>query len=171
MSALYWRVREEDLIVRELGEELLIYDLRRHRAYCLNRAAALIWRLADGRTSVREMARRVERELSLPQGEDVVLWTLARLSQAGLIHPPLSIPGKRLTRRQLVQRLGLTGGMLVALPTIRAVVAPTRAQVLTCVRNCQGVPDCTPCQDQKGRCRKRCWRGQCVDHSAVPQCP
>lgn len=58
MSALYWRVREEDLLIRELGEELLIYDLRRHRAYCLNQTAAFIWRLADGRTSVREMARR-----------------------------------------------------------------------------------------------------------------
>jgi len=55
--------RQDRLVVQELSEEVLVYDLDRHRAHCLNRTAALIWRHCDGSTSVAEMARR------LPQNE------------------------------------------------------------------------------------------------------
>ncbi len=37
------RSRTEGLVVRQAGEELLVYDLERHRAHCLNRAAAIVW--------------------------------------------------------------------------------------------------------------------------------
>ncbi|MBV9278705.1 MAG: hypothetical protein JOZ41_01360, partial [Chloroflexi bacterium] len=42
------RARKNGLIVRELEDEVLVYDLERHRAHCLNRAAGLVWKHADG---------------------------------------------------------------------------------------------------------------------------
>ena len=48
------RRREDGLIVREVDGETLVYDRRRHKAHCLNRAAALVWRQCDGTTSVAD---------------------------------------------------------------------------------------------------------------------
>ena len=36
--------REARLLVRELAEEVLVYDEEGHRAHCLNRTAALVWK-------------------------------------------------------------------------------------------------------------------------------
>ena len=45
------RMREQGLITDELPDEILVYDLDRHKAHCLNRTAALVWRQCDGKTS------------------------------------------------------------------------------------------------------------------------
>jgi hypothetical protein len=44
-------VRTVDLVIQELGQEILVYDLTCNKAHCLNRAAALVWRRCDGRSS------------------------------------------------------------------------------------------------------------------------
>ena len=59
VSALAPRRRQDRLVVRELGDELLVYDLDRHRACCLNASAALVWRHCDGHTPVTEIAKRL----------------------------------------------------------------------------------------------------------------
>ena len=56
--------REEDLTIVELPEETLVYDLKRHRAYCLNRTVALIWRHCDGRTTAAELAVTMGEEVT-----------------------------------------------------------------------------------------------------------
>ena len=43
--------RVNELIVRELPEETLVYDQKHDKAHCLNRAAALVWRHCDGQTT------------------------------------------------------------------------------------------------------------------------
>ncbi|HEY0004483.1 MAG TPA: hypothetical protein VGB17_06700, partial [Pyrinomonadaceae bacterium] len=48
--------RKEGLVVRELADELLVYDTRRDRAHCLNKTASLVWQRCDGLTSTSEMA-------------------------------------------------------------------------------------------------------------------
>ena len=44
--ALMPRARQDELIVEELQDETLVYDLQRHKARCLNRTAALVATLA-----------------------------------------------------------------------------------------------------------------------------
>jgi len=51
------RARKDDLLIQDLPEETLVYDVVRHRAHCLNRTAALVWRHCDGKTSVEKLAR------------------------------------------------------------------------------------------------------------------
>ena len=36
--------RAEGLIVQEVAEETVVYDQKGHRAHCLNKTAALVWR-------------------------------------------------------------------------------------------------------------------------------
>jgi hypothetical protein len=42
------QARTEGLTVRELAEETLVYDKERHKAHCLNRTAACVWKHCDG---------------------------------------------------------------------------------------------------------------------------
>src|SRR6476659_4984635 len=44
--------RREAIITKEVDSELLVYDVTRDQAHCLNETAAAVWRLCDGRTSV-----------------------------------------------------------------------------------------------------------------------
>ena len=47
--------RHNDLVVQDSENEVLIYDLKLNKAYCLNETSALIWRLCDGTKSVAEI--------------------------------------------------------------------------------------------------------------------
>ncbi|HKG23128.1 MAG TPA: PqqD family peptide modification chaperone, partial [Blastocatellia bacterium] len=50
------RARRDALVIRRLPEEVLIYDLQRHKAHCLNGSAAIIWNHCDGKTTMKQMA-------------------------------------------------------------------------------------------------------------------
>ena len=140
--------RTRGLVIKELGDETLVYDLERHRAHCLNRAAALVFRGSDGRTSVRVLARRLRRELDAPADEAWVLLAIRRLRRARLLEE-VAGPQElrvRVSRRELLRRVGLTAGAL--LPLVTTLVAPTAAQTFTCVvgnAGCSGQPFATCC--------------------------
>ena len=76
------RKRDHGLIVREMDDETLVYDRRRHKAHCLNRAAALVWRHCDGATSVADLARLVHEQLGMPGSAEMVRFALDRLARA-----------------------------------------------------------------------------------------
>lgn len=74
--------RTDRLIVQHLADETVVYDEDTHRAYCLNRTAALAWRLCDDHTGVVGLAQRVGMELGAPVSEDLVWWVLRRPQRA-----------------------------------------------------------------------------------------
>ena len=137
--------RRDGLVVTELQDEVLVYDLDRHRAHCLNPSAAAVFRCCDGRTSVRAIARRLHKGGSA--SEAAVWLALDRLEDAHLLETPLhetkDAPG--LSRRELIRRAAVLSGQL--LPAITSVVAPTPAEAAaTCVASCAGPkPFGTPC--------------------------
>jgi hypothetical protein len=124
--------RREDIVVHELPDETLVYDLKRHKALCLNRAAGLVWKHCDGRTSVAEMSVLLERELQTPVAHEVVCFALGRLDRARLLRERLILPSgvARLSRRELVQ-MGLAAA--IAVPAIMSVIAPRAVQAATCL--------------------------------------
>ena len=63
------RARTTRLVTRDLGDELLVYDLERHKAYCLNRVAMEVFRHCDGETTIPDMALRIGDALGLPVDE------------------------------------------------------------------------------------------------------
>jgi len=128
------RARREGLVIQELPDEVLVYDRERDKAHCLNQTAALVWGYCDGKTTVPAMARRLERDLGTTSVDEKLVWyALDQLSRDHLLEetivPPTLLGG--MTRRQMVQVLGVAA--VVAIPLVTSIVAPTPAQAATCL--------------------------------------
>jgi coenzyme PQQ synthesis protein D (PqqD) len=125
--------RKEGLVIQELPDEVLVYDLDRDRAHCLNETAAFVWQHCDGRTSTVEIARSLSQKVNAPVDEKVVWFAIDQLGRnhlmASLPVPPQSVAG--LNRREMVRVLGIAAA--VAVPVVASIVAPTPAQASTCV--------------------------------------
>ena len=123
------QARTIDIVTRELSDEVLVYDMKHHKAHCLNQAAALIWKRCDGQQSVPELARRLQQETNTPVDEAIVWLAVEQLGKARLLEervsPPTGTP--RLSRRDAMRRLGL--GAALAVPVVMSVLAPV-AQAL-----------------------------------------
>jgi hypothetical protein len=76
--------RRGGILVKQAGDELLVYDLEGHRPHSLNRAAAAAWRQLDGRTPVPELARRLGAALGGPADEDVGPFCVPLCAEGGL---------------------------------------------------------------------------------------
>lgn len=141
------RMRKEKLVIDNLLDEVLVYDLDRHQAHCLNQTAALVWRACDGRTNVDTISRRVTRKLDTAFDEDLVWLALRQLENLHLLEKSISPPPQflGLTRRQMIRRLGLAAAFVV--PVVTSIVAPTPAEASTCSgtgQPCNGGVSCCP---------------------------
>lgn len=118
------KARRDDLVIQEMPDEVLVYDLKSHKAHCLNETAAFVWNHCDGETSASEMASLMEKQWSKPVSEDVVWLALNQLSRAGLLEERLgSNPdGMRASRRSVLRKLGAAAAMT---PLVISIVAPT----------------------------------------------
>lgn len=118
--------RKDQLVVQELPDELLVYDLDRHKAHCLNKASAVVWKHCDGKRTVSEMTRLLERELGTTIEDDVVRLALSQLRRFHLLEEESrTILGMKVSRRDLVRKY-LPAALV--LPLILSVPAPTAAQ-------------------------------------------
>src|SRR5712692_5533386 len=77
--ALLPRTRTDNLVIRELDDETLIFDMERDEAHCLNQTAALVWKYCDGRTTVEQAAHSLQSKLDVPVGADVVWLAVKQL--------------------------------------------------------------------------------------------
>jgi Coenzyme PQQ synthesis protein D (PqqD) len=121
------RLQSTNLILEDLRDELMIYDPERNKAFCLNQTAAYVWKHADGKTTVAEIAKRMEQDLQKPVNEQVVWFALDVLSKDGLLAttPALPPPAPGVTRRDMLQKMGM-GAM--AIPVVTALfVSPAKA--------------------------------------------
>lgn len=120
--------RTSRLVIRQLAEEVLVYDEERHRAHCLNRAAALVWKHCDGKTPVSRIAEMVGGQLSSHAAEEVVWLALGQLAEFDLLAPceTRRAAAGSISRRGMMRRLGLAAA--VALPLVTSIVSPTPAQ-------------------------------------------
>ena len=139
--------RTHGLVVRELPEEVLVYDLDTHKALCLNRTAALVWKCCDGQSGVESILRALRAELQAPVTEEVVWLALERLSRDRLlterVRRPATLAG--VSRREVLKKIGLAAA--VTLPVVTAIVAPTTAQAASCVPTggaCTASAQCCP---------------------------
>lgn len=118
-------LNRDQLIVQELGAELMIYDQKRNQAFCLNQKAALVFQYCDGKTTVAGIAARLTQTLGEPVGEKVIQFALQGLSQDGLLEPsdipPIVTAG--MTRREVMQKIGVRAA--VALPLVTALMIAT----------------------------------------------
>jgi hypothetical protein len=134
--------RRERLLVEELPDEVLVYDLDRKKALCLNRTAALIWNQCNGKTSVEQITLFLRNQSAADSAsidEDVVWFALEQLRKSRLLDEPVARnDGKpNLSRRELVKRIGLAASV----PLVVSILAPTASAALSCAgRICTGNP-------------------------------
>lgn len=123
---------KSQLIIKEIEDEVLIYNLKTDEAHCLNRSAALVLAHCDGRTTVAEVVQLLEAEMKTLVEEDVIWFALEQLRKSNLLEEPFIAPPrmKRISRRSLLMRLGVSA--VVAVPFIMSITAPTAAQGATC---------------------------------------
>ncbi len=137
--------RTKNLIVKELPDETLIYDLDSDKAHCLNQTAALVWKNCDGKCDVHQLRKLIEKESSFAVPEEVVWMALNQLTRFQLLEkvPERPSPLTGMHRRELVRRFGVT----LSLPLIISIVAPTAlAQGSPGCKNqiCASDADCCP---------------------------
>src|SRR5947209_19897208 len=84
-AAMLPRARAAGLIINELDDETLVYDLERHDAHCLNRIAALVWSRCDGRTTVAKMTDVIQKQLGTSVDVDIVWLAINQLQRFHLI--------------------------------------------------------------------------------------
>ncbi len=124
--------RTSGLVVKTVGDEVLVYDLDRHHAHSLNPVAAAVWRSCDGARDLPALAAAVQAELGAPVPPEAVRYAIETLGRAGLVTGPVADAG--LTRRDLMRRLGTAAA--VALPLVTTITAPTAAQAQSGIVEC-----------------------------------
>src|SRR4030095_6300886 len=148
------RARKDGLIVQNLPDETLVYDLERDRAHCLNQTAAFVWQHCDGRSNAKEIARALKDKTKQPVDEKLVWLAIDQLGRNHLLTATPALPPHvaGLNRREVMRALGLTAA--VAIPVVASMVAAMAAQAATCFG--AGV-DCTsPAQCCSGICDGTC---------------
>jgi hypothetical protein len=124
--------RQRHLLIDSIGNEVLIYDLDRHNAHCLNHTADLVWRHCDGKSTASEIARRITNELGTPFKEEMVWLALKQLERRHLLETPILVPAllTGLNRREMVRAVGIA--TVVSFPLVSSIVSPTPGQASTC---------------------------------------
>lgn len=145
--------RTDQLIIKELDDEVLVYDQRVDQAHCLNKTAALVWKNCDGEKTIGEIGE----SLSESTDESFVWLALDELEKFSLMTRVPVRPGvlAGMSRRQLMRNAGIAA---LALPLIVSITAPTPAQAASNIgfhQPCCGGNTCAP-------------PNSCVSHPIAP---
>ena len=117
--------RKSGLVVQEVPDEVLVYDLESNKAHCLNQSAAMVWRSCDGKNSVAEIARLVEDQAGGKVTEDFVWLAIDQLSENNLLEKEVAISFNGRSRREAIKKIGMAS--MIAVPVIASLVAPQSA--------------------------------------------
>lgn len=156
--------RKEKLVVQEMPDEVLVYDLESNKAHCLNQTAAFVWKNCDGSNSISDIAVDLERISGNKISDDLIWLAIDQLSERNLLEKEVKSEFAGESRRTVLKKIGLAS--VIALPIIASLTAPTAALAVACsgvVASCLGCPDGTPCDDNgPGGPTGTCAAGLCV---------
>lgn len=124
------KARKNGLVVQEAGEEVLVYDVERNQAHCLNRTAAFVWNACDGQNSVAQIAGLLGREFSQKVDEELVWLALDQLSEERLLETGVSLNSNGVSRRDAIRKIGLAAA--IALPVVAMLGFPRTSLAVTC---------------------------------------
>lgn len=131
--------RKSGLVIQEVPDETLVYDMDTNKAHCLNKTAALVWRSCDGNRSVTEIANHVGSQSGERVTDDFVWLAIDQLNANDLLEKQIEADFKGMSRRDVIKRIGLTS--MVALPVIASLIAPPTAMAAASC-NCNSDPEC-----------------------------
>lgn len=130
--------RRDNIVIQEMNDEILVYDLSINKAFCLNKTSAMIWQECDGTKSVAEISRILSKKVKSNISEDIVWLAVRQFKTDNLLANSNDFVTlfDGLSRREIVKRIGFTS--LVAFPVISSVVAPSAAHAASAACGCSG---------------------------------
>ena len=149
--------RKEGLVIQEMPDEVLVYDLDTNKAHCLNQTAAFVWKSCNGRNSVAEITKLVGDDSGSAVPEDLVWLAIDQLSEKNLLAKSLKANFNGSTRREVIKKIGLAA--VIGIPVVASLTAPTSvlaAATCACANdtNCAAMPGCPPtCNSATGTCQ------------------
>lgn len=124
MNKLLPMARNENIVVQELEKELLLYDLEKNKAFCLNQTSAIVWQSCDGRKTISQIAGILGKQFKTSANEDLVWLAIEHLKRDNLLANADELPNifEKINRREVIKKIGLS--TMIALPIISSVIAP-----------------------------------------------
>ena len=125
----------DELVITQVGDELVIYDRVRDRAHSLNPTAAFVFQHCNGQTSTDQLTALLaaEHHLSQERAAQVMWLALQLLEEAHLLKWRAKRGARPLTRRRILMMAGAAAATTVAafkleLPVVTSILAPTPAE-------------------------------------------
>ena len=84
------KARTEKLIIKDLSDETLVYDLESDKAHCLNNTAAWVWKNCDGTVSVKDLSLALAKAMNCSPDESVIWFALDQLERFNLLEQPIT---------------------------------------------------------------------------------
>lgn len=144
------KARRDGLLVRKVGDEVVVYDRDSDTSHLLNEAMRAVWDLCDGSRTVDDIAARVE------GGEEAVRLALGDLETVGLLLQPAASAPTGMSRRRLLKTLAAGAVAIPVVVTLSAQPAAAshiRCQDFNCVTQATGAHTCTTvCGTNKSVC-------------------
>jgi hypothetical protein len=117
--------RQKDLVIQEMPDEVLVYDMSTNKAHCLNPSAAFVWKACNGQNSVADIVSQFESNGKGNVSEDFVWLAIDQLQENSLLKNDIVPRFAGQSRRQVIKAIGLAS--MVAVPVIASLVAPQNA--------------------------------------------
>ena len=151
--------RKEGLVIQEMPDEVLVFDLETNKAHCLNQTAAFVWKACNGTNSVADITQSFGNQSGKPVDENLVWLAIDQLNENNLLAEKLQANFGGQSRREVIKKIGLAA--VIALPIVSSLVAPTAALAVACSGT-----DNTPCVGNG--VPGRCCGGNCCEGQAFP---
>lgn len=162
--------RKSNLVVQDADKELLIYDVDRHKAFCLNETLRLILEQCDGKTTFEQASANIKKVLRTDLDNQIFWMALGQLKRNHLLDELEPIPEiPKVSRRDLVMSTMALG---ISLPAVFALgVSPPQGLISTgqCITNLDNCPPANP-EFSQGVCCPglRCYGTNQVCGACVP---
>lgn len=131
--------RKSGIVVQEVPDEVLIFDVESNKAHCLNLTAATVWKSCDGKTSIQEIASILEKQSGKDVSDDLVWLAIDQLNENSLLESNVTPKFVGQSRREVIKKIGLAS--MIAIPVVASLVAPRSAMAnVSCV--CTAALDC-----------------------------
>ena len=138
--------RKNELVIQEMQDEVLVFDIKSNKAHCLNQTASAVWKYCDGTNTVLEIRNLLEMQTGFDISEDLVWFAIDQLNERKLLENEFENKFAGRNRREVLKKIGLAA--VVTLPIVASITAPSAAMAAACsgtVTSCLGCATNTPC--------------------------
>ena len=149
-----------------MPDEVLVYDSRTDKGFCLNQTAAFVWKSCTGENSVTDIVKQFENKSGAAVENDLIWLAIDQLNERNLLegNVPAHFAGE--SRRSVLKKIGFAS--MVALPVIASMAAPTAVMAVGCSGTRNGnAGECTGCEGAPCSCSGTTATGTCTSGICV----